>query len=389
MFNPEKAKVKFFVGRALAVVVLSIIGTVITLYFLSATPTGEALRVKLGLDNLKTFNINTSKTDKIVIEESSAIIDASKKISQSVVSITGKGAPVSSFFGTQTPEFSGTGFIITSDGLIATNKHVIKELVTFTVTTPDGKAYKGKVVAKDPVTDLALVKIEARGLPVADIGDSEKIQVGQWVIAVGNALGEFQNTVTVGVVSALERSVAPQDSSGIATQLDGLIQTDAAINPGNSGGPLVNLSGQVVGINSATTSGAQNIGFAIQANDLSKALDSYRLNGKIIRPYIGVRYQSLTKAIASSLDLSVEQGALLVDGAGVPAVATGSPAAKAGLKKDDIITKIDDKEVTETRPLARIIRDYAPGDKITLIVLRGSKIITVSLTLGKLEGATN
>lgn len=386
MPDSKKSKVKFFVGASLAVIVLSIIGTFMALYFLSATPTGEAIRVRLGLDNLKTFNIETSRTDRIIIEESSAIIDTTKKISPAVVSITGKGAPVNSFYGTQTPESSGTGFIVTSDGLVATNKHVIEDLVSFTVTTTEGKTYPGKVVATDPVTDLALVKIDDRGLPVVEIGDSDKIEVGQWVIAVGNALGEFRNSVTVGVVSALERIASPTDGNGTVTALDGLIQTDAAINPGNSGGPLVNLRGQVIGINTAIVGGAQNIGFAIQSNDLEKALDSYREHGKIIRPYMGVRYQTLTKAIASSLDLTVEQGALLAKGASTPAVAKGSPAETAGLKDKDIITKIGKDTVTETAPLSRLIRKYKPGEKIILTVLRGKETLSIELTLGELKG---
>ncbi len=378
-------KPPFFVAAGLAVVVLSILGTFATLYFLSATPTGEALRTKLGLDNLKTFNIEASRTDKIVVEESSAIIDASKKINESVVSINGKGAPVASFFGIQTPETAGTGFIVTSDGLVATNKHVVTDLVSFTVTTSEGKSYPGTVAAIDPASDLALVKIDARGLPVAELGDSDRLEVGQWVIAVGNALGELRNSVTVGVISALERLANPSDGNGNSTALDGLIQTDAAINPGNSGGPLVNLAGQVIGVNTAIAGDGQNIGFAIQVNDLKKALDSYRKNNAIIRPYIGVRYQTITKAIAASLELPVEEGALVVAGTGAPAVAPGSPAEAAGLKDKDIITRVDNRTVTETTPLARIIREYQPGNKVVLTILRGGETITVELTLGELK----
>lgn len=380
--DPKKLRPPFFVAASLAVIVFSILGTFATLYFLSATPTGEAVRSRLGLDDLKTFNIQNNSTNKIIVEESSAIIDASKKISQAVVSINGKGVPVASFFGTQTSETAGTGFIVTSDGLVATNKHVVSDLASFTVTTSEGTSYAGTVVAKDPASDLALVKIEARGLRVAELGDSDKLEVGQWVIAVGNSLGEFRNSVTVGVVSALERQVTPNGS----TALDGLIQTDAAINKGNSGGPLVNLLGQVIGVNTAIAGDGQNIGFAIQVNDLKKALDSYRQNNAIIRPYIGVRYQTITKAIASALELPVEEGALLVAIAGAPAVAPQSPAEAAGLKDKDIITKVDNRTVTETTPLARIIREYLPGNKVVLTILRSGETITVELTLGELKG---
>lgn len=381
----QNSKPFFVVSIILGFIVISIIGSFATLYFLSATPAGESIRSRLGLDNLEAFNIRTSKTEKIIIEESSAIIDASKKISPTVVSITGNGAPIQDLFGFRTPKTAGTGFIVTSDGLIATNKHVVEGGSDFTVTTTDGQTFPGKVVATDPVTDLALLKIETRGLPVADLGDSDQVQVGQWVIAVGNALGELQNSVTVGVVSALERKATPSDGQGNSENLDGLFQTDAAINPGNSGGPLVNLKGQVIGINTAIAGNAQNIGFAIQANDLEKALDSYRKSGKIIRPYLGVRYQSLTKAIATSLKLNVENGALLVGSTNLPAVASNSPAAKAGLKENDVITKIDNQTLTEIAPLSRIIRKYNPGDKVTLTVIRAGKTITAELTLGELS----
>ncbi len=381
----QKNKVLFIGGVLLSFLVVSVIGTFGVLYFLSATPAGETLRTKLGLDNLQTFNIQTSKTEKIIVEESSAIIDANKKINSSVVSIAGTGAPIRDIFGFRTPQTSGTGFIVTSDGLIATNKHVVDGGKDFTITTSDSKSYPGVVVSKDPVTDLALIKIEARGLPVADLGDSDKIQVGQWVIAVGNALGELQNSVTVGVISALERKATPTDASGKVENLDGLFQTDTAINPGNSGGPLVNLKGQVIGINTAIAGNAQNIGFAIQVNELKKALDSYRENGKIVRPYIGVRYQALTKAVASSLKLTVEKGALIIGSSTAPAIAAGSPAEKAGLKENDVITRVDNQEITETNTLGRITRKYNPGDKVTLTVLRDGKTISVELTLGELS----
>lgn len=380
-----KNKPLFIITLVVAFLIISMIGTFGALYFLSATPSGETLRARLGLNNLQTFNIQTSRTDKIIIEESSAIIDASKKINTAVVSIAGTGAPVRDLFGFRTPQTSGTGFIVTSDGLIATNKHVVEGGRDFTITTSEGKTYAGTVASIDPVTDLALIKIDARGLPVADLGDSDKVQVGQWVIAVGNALGELQNSVTVGVISALERKASPSDAQGKVESLDGLFQTDAAINPGNSGGPLVNLRGQVIGINTAIVGNAQSIGFAIQVNELKKGLETYRKSGKIVRPYIGVRYQGLTKAIAASLNLSVENGALLVGSASSPAVAANSPAARAGLKENDVITRVDNQAITETNTLGRITRKYNPGDKVVLTILRDGKTQTVELTLGELS----
>lgn len=374
-------------AAGVVILVISFIGALLTLYFLSATPTGERIRNSLGLSDLKAFNITSTKTEKVIIEESSAIIDASENVSPAVVSITSTGKATRDVFGLGTieaPKTSGTGFIVTSDGLIATNKHVIDGGETFTITTAEGKNYDGKVVGQDPTTDIALVKVDVRGLPVADLGDSDKVQIGQWVIAIGNALGEFQNTVTVGVVSGLNRKATPTDGAGKTTSLDGLIQTDAAINPGNSGGPLLTLKGQVIGINTAIGGNAQNIGFVIPVNELKKSLESYRKNGKILRPYIGVRYQTITSAVAKNLDLPVENGALISGSDNNPAIIANSPAEKAGLKNNDIITRVDKSELTESNPLARVIRQYNPGDTVTLTILRDKKEQTITLTLGTL-----
>ncbi|MEK7170737.1 MAG: trypsin-like peptidase domain-containing protein [Patescibacteria group bacterium] len=382
-----KARCWKFAGVALAIIAIAFAGSLWTLYMLSGTAGGAKLRDKLGINDVNGINVQSTRTNKIIIEESSAIIDASKKVGQAVVSITSTSNTTRNVFGLgqiRAPETSGTGFIITSDGLIATNKHVISSGDTFTVTTAEGKSFDGKLVAKDPTNDLALLKIEARGLPVVEIGDSDKVEVGQWVIAIGNALGELQNSVTVGVVSAKERVAQPSDGAGNVENLAGLFQTDAAINPGNSGGPLLTLAGQVIGINTAVAGNAQNIGFAIPVMDLKKDLESYSKNGKIIQPYIGVGHQPITKVIAKNYSLPVEQGAWLVTGDGSSAIVANSPAATAGLKDNDIITKINNDKVTETTPLARLVRKYSPGEIVTLTVLRDKNEITVKLTLGQL-----
>lgn len=386
--NQENQSRWSFLAPIIGVTIITTIVVVVgTLYFLSATPTGERLRNQLGLSNLKSFNIQTSNTDKVVVEESSAFIDATKNVSPAVVSITSTGKAVRDVFGfgvIEAPQTSGTGFIVTSDGLIVTNKHVVDSGEKFSVTTAEGKSYDGKVVGRDPANDIAFLTVDAHGLPVADLGDSDKVQVGQWVIAIGNALGELQNTVTVGVVSAKERTASPSDGQGNSESLDGLFQTDAAINPGNSGGPLLNIKGQVIGMNTAIAGNAQNIGFAIPVSDLKKDLDSYRKSGKIIQPYIGVRYQPITKALAKTLDLPVESGALLASANNDPAIASGSPAEKAGLKDKDIITKVNDDRITETLPLARLIRRYNPGDTVKITLLRDKREQIVTLTLGAL-----
>ena len=386
MSNHKDKLWKFVVG-ILAVIVIAFVGSLWTLYMLSGTAGGAKLREKLGINNVNGINIQSTRTDKIIIEESSAIIDASKKVGQAVVSITSTSNASRNVFGfgqIRAPQTSGTGFIVTTDGLIATNKHVILSGDTFTVTTAEGKTFDGKLVAKDPTNDLALLKIESRGLPVVEIGDSDKVEVGQWVIAIGNALGELQNSVTVGVISAKERVATPSDGAGNVENLACLFQTDTAINPGNSGGPLLTLTGQVIGINTAVAGNAQNIGFAIPIMDLKKDLESYTKNGKIIQPYIGVKHQPITKVIAKSYSLPVEQGAWLVTGDGTSAITANSPAATAGLKDGDIITKINNDKITETTPLARLVRKYSPNDTVTLTVLRDKTEISVKLTLGQL-----
>ncbi|OGD61233.1 hypothetical protein A3A71_01390 [Candidatus Berkelbacteria bacterium RIFCSPLOWO2_01_FULL_50_28] len=376
------------IASVVAVVVISALTTVGVLFFLSDSSAGQILRAKLGIDEGKGLTISTTKVDKIIVEESSAIIDANKKVGPAVVSVLTTGKPVVDFFTGQSrlQQASGTGFIITSDGLIATNRHVVSGGEKFTVTTADEKTFEGRVVATDPSNDLALMKIEAKGLPVADLGDSDRIEVGQWVVAIGNALGELQNTLTAGVISAKERTVTPSDGQGQTQELYGMLQTDAAINPGNSGGPLVNLAGQVVGINSAVAQSGQNIGFAIPVNDLKKDLESYNKNGKIVQPYIGVRYQTLTKALAESYKLSVSEGAWLAPRVGENSVVAGSPAAKAGLKDGDIITALNGKKLTADEPLARQIRQFSPGDRVSLSILRGDTKLTLLVTLGTFSG---
>lgn len=367
----------------IAVFVVGILATVAVLYFLSATPSGEALRAKLGLSNLKTFTIATTKNETINVQESSAVIDTAKNVSPAVVSITATGKAQNNLFSINgfdnaTPtQVAGSGFIVTSDGLIATNKHVVSGNTGFKVTTNDGKSYDATIAATDPVTDFALLKISAHGLPVVDFGDSDQTKVGQWVIAIGNALGQYQNTVTVGVISGLNRQASPSDSQGNTESLDNLIQTDAAINPGNSGGPLVTLGGQVIGINTAIASDAQNLGFVIPSNEIQKSLDSYTKNGKILRAFIGVRYQAVTPSLASSRNLGVTEGALIE-------AVTGAPAQAAGLQANDIITKVDDQTVNQTNPLSKIIRSKNPGDDVTLTIIRSGKTQTVKLTLGTL-----
>ncbi len=281
----------------------------------------------------------------------------------------------------------GSGFIISADGMILTNKHVVEDTkAEYTVLTNDGKKYPAKVLARDPAKDLAVVKIEATNLPVVTLGDSDGIKLGQTAIAIGNALGEFRNTVSVGTVSGLARTVTAGGLSSGSETLDNVIQTDAAINPGNSGGPLLNLKGEVIGIDTAVVSGAQNIGFAIPINQAKKDIRSVMATGLIKTPYLGVRYTLVTPDSAKESKLPVDHGALLKNTSSGSAVQAGSPAAKAGLKDGDIIIEVNGVKVDDKNSLADLVQRYNVGDTITLKVQRGSGTITVTVTLVERSG---
>lgn len=360
--------------------VMGIVGGAGAIIILSSN---SRLSQLLGVKNNE-INIATTKTEKIKLEESSAIIEAAKKVAPAVVSIT-TTSKIEDFFGQiQEEEGGGTGFIVTNDGLTLTNKHVVQAGESLSVLTADEKTFQAKVVALDPTNDLAILKIDANGLPVVDLGDSDDLQIGQWVIAIGNALGQFQNTVTAGVISARERQLVA-GGGGQQEQLNNLLQTDAAINAGNSGGPLINLAGQVVGINTAIAANAQSIGFAIPINQGKYALESYKKTGKIVKPFLGVRYVTITKDVAKQLNLSVEDGALVYASSGQAAVVAGSPADKAELKSGDIILEINGEKISQNHPLSSIISQYQPGDEIELKISRDKKESTLKLKLGSID----
>ena len=348
------------------------------------------LRSLLGFSQVTTDSWRGStKTDKIVIEESGAVIDTAKKVSPAVVSISTKKNAIDFFGQTITQEGGGTGFIITSDGLIVTNKHVVADAgASYTVFTSDGKDYSGQVLARDPFQDLAVIKINATGLSTLELGDSDQLQIGQMVMAVGNALGQFQNTVTTGVISAKEREIQAGDTLGGSTEkLEGLLQTDAAINQGNSGGPLVNLKGQVIGVNTAVAAKgqAEGIGFAIPINAIKKSIEQVESSGKIVRAYLGVRYVAITKEISKMNNLSVSSGALLLSSSDSPAIVNNSPAQKSGLKENDIITYIDGDKITEQKSLTRIISQYNIGQSVELTIVRDNKELKQKVILEELK----
>ncbi|OGE76262.1 MAG: hypothetical protein A3C85_00280 [Candidatus Doudnabacteria bacterium RIFCSPHIGHO2_02_FULL_48_21] len=334
---------------------------------------------------------------QIVVDEQSAIISAVEKVNPSVVSIVITkdlpqfeqfGSPFGGFFfraptgETQQQQVgAGSGFIITEDGLIITNKHVVSDTeAEYTVVTKDNQKYPARVIATDPFNDIAVVKIDAKNLSVAIFGDSDKIKLGQRVVAIGNALGEFQNTVTSGVVSGIGRNVTATGGAQ-SESLSEVIQTDAAINPGNSGGPLADLDGNIIGVNSAVSLQGQLIGFAIPINQVKKVVDDVRQFGKVRRAFLGVRYVIVTESVASAENLSVDYGALIVDDA-TPGIVPGSPADRAGLREGDIILEVSGERITFDNPLSEIMKKRNPGDRVNLKIQRGSSQLDVAVTLG-------
>jgi serine protease Do len=338
-------------------------------------------------------NINTEASKQIVTTQSQLINKIAKDVSPSVVSVdvTTQSAQAS-FFGFNVPseqQAAGTGVIISSDGVVLTNRHVVPAgTSTVSVTLSDGTKLDnvsviGRTSDSDSL-DVAFLKIndkKGKTLQAASLGDSSQMQVGDMVVAIGNALGQFQNTVTNGIISGYGRNLEAGDESGGSTEtLQNLFQTDAAINQGNSGGPLVNSDSQVIGINVAIAGDAQNVGFAIPINDVKGLINSVLSKGKLERPYLGVRYVSLTDDIAYQYNLDVKRGAYLAPGNG-STIISGSPAEKAGLQEKDIITKVNDTSVDENHSLTSLLGQHQVGDRVTLTVIRDGKTITVSATL--------
>ena len=337
---------------------------------------------------------------KTVLSSQGAVVSSiAKDVGQSVVSVdvtgetTDSSASLYGYGGTQTQQSAGTGMILTTSGLIMTNRHVVPSGTTsVNVTLSDGTVYKDvKVVGRTADTDsldVAFLQIQdtkGKTLVPVKLGDSSKVTVGQSVVAIGNALGQFQNTVTSGIISGYGRSVTAGDASGSSTEnLDNLFQTDAAINEGNSGGPLVNLNGEVIGMNTAIASDSQNIGFAIPINDISGLIDSVKLTGKLQRPYLGVVYVPLTSDIAKEYNLSVDRGAYIPKSSdiGQTTIIAGGPAEAAGLQEGDVITKVDGTAVDETTSLTSLLGKHKVGDNVALTIVRDGKTITKNVTLG-------
>ena len=369
--------------------VWAIAGTVLLCFVASFL--GAWLFVGTGLVKLDASRTISDNSQKIVLQQGEVIADVFKKVSPSTVAITTESISPSgtSFFGTaqqQVSEGAGSGIIISKDGYIITNKHVVPDGTNnVTVITSDGHEYKNvKVVARDPSNDIAFLKIDGvSNLAPAQIGDSNQVQPGQQVVAIGNALGIFRNSVTSGIISGTGRPLTASDETGASSeQLEDMLQTDAAINPGNSGGPLVNLKGEVIGMNTAISQDGQAIGFAIPVADAKVEINSIVNGGKLTKSYLGVRYVTLTPDVARQLSVTATDGAYILSGNASQAIVPGSPAASAGLREKDIITKVNNSQVTAGKSLASLLAQYAPGEKVSLTVSRGTQTLTVQVTLG-------
>lgn len=333
-----------------------------------------------------------------VLREESVVIDVAEKVSPSVVTIGISKtqrvlelpqSPFEFFFGFPEPggqeeeieQDIASGFIITSDGLIVTNKHVVSDSqAKYRVVTKDDRTYDVQKIYRDPANDIAILKIGATGLTPVELGDSSQLKVGQFVIAIGTALGEFRHTVTTGVISGLGRGItAGSPFEGFVEELDNVIQTDAAINPGNSGGPLLNSAGQVIGVNAAMAAEGENIGFALPINLVKESIDNFNQTGQFSRPFLGIRYGMISREAALMNEVP--------EGAYVGEVIAGSPADKAGIKAGDIITHFDGRRLAEVEGgLAEVISKKKVGDSISITIWRDGEEIKTNAVLTEMEG---
>ena len=354
--------------------------TIIILFGIGSYRLAQTGRLPFKLPQVPKSLIQTNEK-RTVVEEENTIISVVEKTSPSVIAIgvdqrlVNPFDPFSSSRGSQNQTI-GTGFVVSSKGVIVTNRHVVSDTsAKYTVITKDGKKLPITKIYRDPNLDLSLVQVSGEGIPPAlDLADSSKIKVGQIAIAIGNALGRFSNTVTTGIVSGVGRSVTAGDPFSAETeQLDNLIQTDAAINPGNSGGPLLNSASQVMGVNVATTEGAQNIGFAIPINSVKALVEEFDRTGTIERAYLGVRYRIVTRDVAILNE--VPQGAYIQE------VLPDSPAKKAGIESGDIITKIDGQAVNNDNAISDTVQKKKPGNTVSLEVWKDGNTKTITATL--------
>lgn len=337
-----------------------------------------------------------------IVEEDSAVTDVVAKSTPAVVSIiiTKEVPQYRNFFGSPFFFFNssdeqqqgaqkqqvggGSGFFVTSDGMIVTNRHVVEDTqADYSIVTNDGKEYAARVLARDPVRDVAVIKIDGSDFQTLNLGDSDNLKVGQTVVAIGNSLGEFANSVSKGIISGLQRNLTAGSGLGETEQLSNIIQTDAAINPGNSGGPLLDITGTVIGINVAMAQGAENVGFALPINQVKKVIDQVKSLGKITTPFLGVRYVPVDQTIQKQNNLPFSYGAFVLRGQNVSelAVIPGSPADKAGIVEGDLIFEINGIKIDQNKALGDIISQYNVGDIVTLKLWHKGDTKDVKVTL--------
>jgi peptidase Do len=345
---------------------------------------GTALYYAYNRPTTSIFHSNNSASNNAATFAEGSISEIANSVSKSVVSIITNTSTTGSFFTGQVSQAAGTGFILSSDGYIATNKHVVANATKIGVILDDGSTYEDvELIGTDPINDFAIIKIkDVKDLTPIKIGDSKTTNIGQQVVAIGNALGTYQNSVTSGIISGKGRSLTASDSSRTTYEtLSDMIQTDAAINGGNSGGPLVNAAGEVIGINTAYASQGNNVGFAIPINSVKGIMAGVLKDGKFERAVLGVRYQTITPLIAKEKKLDVTAGAYVKGSNNASAVIKGSAGDKAGIKDGDIITAVNGTKIGTAGSLGSLIGEYAVGDTVKLEVYRDKKYIELQVKL--------
>lgn len=345
---------------------------------------GTALYYAYNRPTTSIFHSNNSVSNNAATFAEGSISEIANSVSKSVVSIITNTSTTGSFFTGQVSQAAGTGFIISSDGYIATNKHVVANATKIGVILDDGSTYEDvELIGTDPINDFAIIKIkDVKDLTPIKIGDSKTTNIGQQVVAIGNALGTYQNSVTSGIISGKGRSLTASDSSRTTYEtLSDMIQTDAAINGGNSGGPLVNAAGEVIGINTAYASQGNNVGFAIPINSVKGIMAGVLKDGKFERAVLGVRYQTITPLIAKEKKLDVTAGAYVKGSNNASAVIKGSAGDKAGIKDGDIVTAVNGTKIGTAGSLGSLIGEYAVGDTVKLEVYRDKKYIELQVKL--------
>lgn len=351
---------------------------------LAVALSGTALYYAYNRPTTSIFHSNNSANNNAATFAEGSISEIANSVSKSVVSIITNTSTTGSFFTGQVSQAAGTGFIISSDGYIATNKHVVANATKIGVILDDGSTYEDvELIGTDPINDFAIIKIkDVKDLTPIKIGDSKTTNIGQQVVAIGNALGTYQNSVTSGIISGKGRSLTASDSSRTTYEtLSDMIQTDAAINGGNSGGPLVNAAGEVIGINTAYASQGNNVGFAIPINSVKGIMAGVLKDGKFERAVLGVRYQTITPLIAKEKKLDVTAGAYVKGSNNASAVIKGSAGDKAGIKDGDIITAVNGTKIGTAGSLGSLIGEYAVGDTVKLEVYRDKKYVQLDVKL--------